>query len=115
MDTQPSSIRIAMSDPAGNWDEFVRTGGWDTGAHPPMALGVGAAGLVAAAGDSVDGVNVGGVVTTHSLPMREQGSWAEKVIAAAGHIAVIPPGVSLDAAAALPVPALTVDQALTDF
>ena len=21
-----------------NWDEFVRTGGWDVGARPPMAL-----------------------------------------------------------------------------
>jgi hypothetical protein len=29
---------------AGNWDEFVRTGGWDTGVRPPMALGVEAAG-----------------------------------------------------------------------
>jgi NADPH:quinone reductase-like Zn-dependent oxidoreductase len=31
----------------GNWDEFVRTGGWDVGARPPMALGVEAAGRVA--------------------------------------------------------------------
>ena len=23
----------------GNWDEFVRTGGWDVGASLPMALG----------------------------------------------------------------------------
>jgi len=23
----------------GNWDEFVRTGDWDTGTRPPMALG----------------------------------------------------------------------------
>ena len=22
----------------GNWDEFVRTGGWDVGAKPPMAF-----------------------------------------------------------------------------
>jgi Zn-dependent alcohol dehydrogenase len=29
----------------GNWDEFVRTGGWDVGARPPMALGVEAAGM----------------------------------------------------------------------
>ena len=29
----------------GNWDEFVRTGGWDTGVQPPMALGVEAAGV----------------------------------------------------------------------
>jgi hypothetical protein len=24
----------------GNWHQFVRTGGWDVGAKPPMALGV---------------------------------------------------------------------------
>jgi hypothetical protein len=28
----------------GNWDEFVRTGNWDLGIRPPMALGVEAAG-----------------------------------------------------------------------
>ena len=99
---------------AGNWDEFVRTGGWDIGAHPPMALGVEAAGMVVAVGNSVEGVSVGDLVTTHSLPLREQGCWAEKFIAAAGHVALIPPSVPVDAAAALPVPALTADQALTD-
>jgi NADPH:quinone reductase-like Zn-dependent oxidoreductase len=40
----------------GNWDEFVRTGGWDTGTRPPMALGVEAAGIVASAGSSVAGL-----------------------------------------------------------
>src|SRR5690349_23442719 len=35
-----------------NWDEFVRTGGWDVGARPPMALGVAAAGTVLAAGQA---------------------------------------------------------------
>ena len=29
-----------MAAGVGNWDEFVRTGGWDVGARPPMALGV---------------------------------------------------------------------------
>ena len=98
----------------GNWDEFVRTGGWDTGVQPPMALGVEAAGLVAAVGESVPGIRVGDAVTTHSLPLREQGCWAEKFIAAAEHIAPVPAGVPFDAAAALPVPALTADQAVTD-
>jgi NADPH:quinone reductase-like Zn-dependent oxidoreductase len=37
----------------GNWDEFVRTGGWDVGAKPPMALGVEAAGIVLAVGQAV--------------------------------------------------------------
>jgi NADPH:quinone reductase-like Zn-dependent oxidoreductase len=34
----------------GNWDNIVRTGGWDTGARPPMALGLEAAGIVAVVG-----------------------------------------------------------------
>jgi NADPH:quinone reductase-like Zn-dependent oxidoreductase len=96
----------------GNWDEFIRTGGWDTGARPPMALGVEAAGLVAAIGTGVTGVAVGDRVTTHSLPLRQQGAWAEQLIAAAADVAVLPPTVPWAAAAALPVPALTADQAL---
>ena len=97
---------------AGNWDEFVRTGGWDTGIRPPMALGVEAAGRVAAVGDDVAGIAVGDAVTTHSLPLRGQGSWAQQHLAAAADVALIPPGVPWDAAAALPVPALTASQAL---
>jgi len=98
----------------GNWDEFARTGGWDLGIHPPMALGVEAAGVVAAAGDRGGAVQVGDRVTVHSLPLREQGAWAEQHIAAAEHVAVLPSGMSFDAAAALPVPALTAAQAIDD-
>jgi NADPH:quinone reductase-like Zn-dependent oxidoreductase len=93
----------------GNWDEIIGTGGWDTGARPPMALGVEAAGLVAAIGDGVQGLRPGDAVTTHSLPA---GSWAEQFIAAADHVAALPAGVPMAVAAALPVPALTADQAL---
>jgi NADPH:quinone reductase-like Zn-dependent oxidoreductase len=93
----------------GNWDEFVRTGGWDTGARPPMALGVEAAGVIEAVGAGVRGLRPGDAVTTHSLPA---GSWAEKFIAAADHVAPLPSGVPMTVAAALPVPALTADQAL---
>jgi NADPH:quinone reductase-like Zn-dependent oxidoreductase len=98
----------------GNWDEFVRTGGWDTGIRPPMALGVEAAGVVTAVGGSVRGIEVGALVTTHSLPLRDQGSWAEGFIAAAAHVAVVPRGVAADVAGAAAIPALTADQALTD-
>ena len=93
----------------GNWDEFVRTGGWDTGARPPMALGVEAAGVVEAVGAGVRGLRPGDAVTTHSLPA---GSWAEKFIAVADHVAPVPSEVPMTVAAALPVPALTADQAL---
>ena len=36
-----------------NWDEFVRTGQWDVGRTPPMALGVAAAGVIATVGEAV--------------------------------------------------------------
>jgi NADPH:quinone reductase-like Zn-dependent oxidoreductase len=98
----------------GNWDEFARTGGWDLGIRPPMALGVEAAGLVAAAGDRADGIRAGDRVTVHSLPLREQGAWAERFIVAAEHVAAVPAGISFDAAAALPVPALTAEQTIAD-
>ncbi len=96
----------------GNWDEFARTGDWDLGRRPPMALGVEAAGIVTAVGDQVSGVKVGDRVTAHSVPLREQGAWAEQHVAAAGHAAILPPGIPFGAAAALPVPALTADQAI---
>lgn len=98
----------------GNWDEIARTGGWDLGVRPPMALGVEAAGIVAAIGDRVVGVKAGDRVTAHSVPLRQQGAWAEQYVAAAAHVAAVPADVSLDAAAALPVPALTADQAIGD-
>jgi NADPH:quinone reductase-like Zn-dependent oxidoreductase len=93
----------------GNWDEIVRTGGWDTGTRPPMALGVEAAGLIIAAGAGVSHVRPGDTVTTHAIPA---GTWAERFIAAADQVSAVPAGVPMAAAAAFPVPALTADQAL---
>jgi NADPH:quinone reductase-like Zn-dependent oxidoreductase len=93
----------------GNWDEFIRTGGWDTGTRPPMPLGVEAAGVIVAVGSGVREFQRGDTVTTHSLPA---GSWAEKFTALAEHLAPVPAGVPMTVAAALPVPALTADQAL---
>jgi NADPH:quinone reductase-like Zn-dependent oxidoreductase len=112
---RPDEVLIEVrASGVGNWDEFARTGDWDLGARPPMALGVEAAGHVAAVGDRVAGVAAGDRVTTHSVPLREQGTWAEQHVAVAGHVAVLPPVVSFDAAAALAVPALTADQAIGD-
>ena len=79
-----------------------------------MALGVEAAGLITATGDAVHDVRTGDRITTHSVPLRDQGSWAEQFIAPEGHMAALPPAVSFDAGAALPVPALTADQVLSD-
>src|SRR5215469_12936645 len=112
-DLRPDDVLIEVrSAGVGNWDEIARTGGWDLGRQPPMALGVEAAGVVARAGSAVTGLAPGDRVMTHSLPLRAQGAWAEWFVAAATDVALVPDAVPFEVAAALPVPALTADQTL---
>jgi len=96
----------------GNWDDFVRAGSWDVGRQPPMALGVEATGIITGVGDEAAGLEVGHRVLLHTSPFRDQGAWADKLIAPAGTVAHKPPGVAWDVAAAFPVPALTAGQVL---
>jgi NADPH:quinone reductase-like Zn-dependent oxidoreductase len=96
----------------GNWEEFVRTGQWDVGRTPPMALGVEAAGTITAIGDSVEDWEPGDDVLSHPLPLRDQGTWAPLLIASATVLARKPASLSWEAAAALPVPALTATQVI---
>lgn len=105
------SVRAAG---VGNWDEIVRVGGWDVGQRPPLALGVEAAGVVAAVGEEVAGLAPGDEVLTHPLPLRHQGAWAERLVAPAALVARKPAAVPWETAAAFPVPALTADQALSE-
>src|ERR671935_970970 len=97
-----------------NWDEFVRTGDWDVGREPPLALGVAAAGVVAAVGEDVRSLAAGDQVLTHPVPLRHQGTWAPWLLAPAALVARKPAAVPWEAAAAFPVPALTADQVLTE-
>jgi NADPH:quinone reductase-like Zn-dependent oxidoreductase len=98
----------------GNWDEFARTGGWDVGSRPPMALGVEAAGVVTAVGSTVTDWAPGDEVMTHPLPLRDQGTWAPTLIASAAVLAHKPAGVPWQVAAVFPVPALTAAQVLDE-
>ena len=98
----------------GNWDEFVRTGGWDVGTTPPMALGVEVAGTVLAVGPAVTDWVPSDAVMAHPVPLRDQGTWAPRLIAPAGLLARKPHDASWEAAAAFPVPALTAEQVLGD-
>ncbi len=98
----------------GNWDEIVRVGDWDVGRKPPLALGVEAAGVVAAVGEQVTSFALGDELLTHPLPLRHQGTWAELLVAPAALVARKPAAVPWETAAAFPVPALTADQALSE-
>ena len=77
----------------GNWDEIVRVGDWDVGRRPPLALGVEAAGVVAAVGEDVTSLAPGDEVLTHPLPLRHQGAWAEWLVAPAALVAPKPAAV----------------------
>jgi NADPH:quinone reductase-like Zn-dependent oxidoreductase len=99
---------------AGDWNEFVRTGGWDVGRRPPMALGVEAAGTVIEVGAAVAEWTSGDAVMTHPVPLRDQGTWAPRLIAPAALLARKPQGANWEAAAAFPVPALTAEQVLSE-
>jgi NADPH:quinone reductase-like Zn-dependent oxidoreductase len=98
----------------GNWDEIVRVGGWDVGRQPPLVLGVEASGVVVAVGEEVTSLAPGDEVLTHPLPLRHQGTWAERLVAPAALVARKPDAVPWETAAAFPVPALTADQALSE-
>jgi NADPH:quinone reductase-like Zn-dependent oxidoreductase len=99
----------------GNWDDLVRTGAWDVGATPPMALGVEAAGVVRAVGATHARFAPGNEVLVHSVPLPNQGTWAEWFLAPGGHVAAKPSDLDWAVAAALPVPALTASQVITSI
>lgn len=95
----------------GNWDDIVRTGAWDIGAVPPMALGVEASGVVRGVGREVSRFRAGDQVLTHSVPIQ-QGTWAELFVARQEHVAHKPSNMPWLEAALFPVPALTAHQVL---
>ncbi len=90
-----------------NWDDLVRTGDWDVGIRPPMALGVEAAGIVRDVGTNVTSFVPGDRVIVHSAPLRYQGAWAELFLADAADVARMPTELGWAVAGALPVPLLT--------
>jgi NADPH:quinone reductase-like Zn-dependent oxidoreductase len=98
----------------GNWDEIVRTGGWDVGVSAPMALGVEASGVITKVGEAVVGFQSGDEVLCHPLPLRHQGAWAPLLIAPASLLAHKPASVAWETAAAFAVPALTAEQVLSE-
>jgi NADPH:quinone reductase-like Zn-dependent oxidoreductase len=80
----PDEVMIAVrAAGVGNWDEIVRVGGWDVGRRPPLALGVEAAGVDVAVGEEVTSLAPGDGVLAHPLPLRHQGTWAERLVAPA--------------------------------
>jgi NADPH:quinone reductase-like Zn-dependent oxidoreductase len=114
-DPGPDEVVIEVAAAGvGNWDDIVRTGAWNVGLTPPMALGVEVAGTVIAVGSRVTGLRQGDEVLGHPLQLRQQGCWAERVVVDADLVVKMPLGLSWEVAAAFPVPALTAEQVLAE-
>lgn len=101
----------------GPWDALLHiTNGWDVELKPPAALGVEGVGRVIAIGADVASFAVGDVVVVHDTPLPGgSGFWAQQVLVHASSAALLPSGLSPEAAAALPVAALTASQSLTEL
>src|SRR3954451_7492030 len=106
-------IRVRAAGVA-SWDEIVRTGGWDVGRAPPLALGVEAAGEVVEVAPDVEWPTTGMAVMTHPLPLPYQGCWADLLVSPAGLLAEKPDNASWAQAGAFPVPALTAEQVVSE-
>src|SRR5947207_15988020 len=94
----------------GNWDDLVRTGSWDVGGTPPLALGVEAAGVVRAVGAMVCRFRVGDEVLTHCVPLQRQGAWAGALLAPQVQAARKAARMAFPVAGLLPLPATTADR-----
>jgi len=82
--------------------------------RPPRGTGADFAGIVEQVGAGVRGFAPGDRVFGSLSPLQRQGSFAEVVVVRPDRIAAVPPRVSLESAAALPVAGGTAVQALTD-
>src|SRR3954469_5796216 len=111
----PGEVVLAVQAAGmGQWDGLLHTpGGWEVGLRPPAALGVEAAGTVAAVGPDVTNVVVGDLVLTHAAPLPAgSGLWAEQALVMAAHLARRPATLDPVRAGGLPVAGLTARQAL---
>jgi NADPH:quinone reductase-like Zn-dependent oxidoreductase len=93
------------------WDDIMRVEDWPSGLALPHALGVEAAGVVAASGA---GFAVGTPVMAFIYPLVGGACWAEQVLAPELSVAARPDRFDVAAAGAFPVPALTAYQILHD-
>ncbi len=99
-------VRAAGVNPV---DTYIRTGTYSVVPQRPYVPGLDAAGVVAAVGDTVEGISVGDrVYASHP----ETGTYAEKSVFVGENVHPLPDNVSFPKGAALGVPYVTAYRAL---
>src|SRR5215469_11940648 len=100
-------MQVAGIHRVGTRVEMIEAGEPRPLAGDEVLFEVKAAGVVLAAGPAVADWAPGDEVMTHPVPLRDQGTWAPRLIAPAALLARKPHSASWEVAAAFPVPALT--------
>ncbi len=98
----------------GDWDELVRQGGWPMERPFPLVLGLAGAGTVAASGRDASGFGEGQPVYVYNYPLRDNGAWAQYMLAPAGYLARPPASLDLVQAGSVPIVGLTAHETITD-
>jgi NADPH:quinone reductase-like Zn-dependent oxidoreductase len=116
----PGEVRVRVAAAAVNPTDLAFRAGahrsMPAGVAPPYVPGMDLAGVVDAVGPEVDGFTVGEPVLAAVSPWAPGGgAQAEYVLVAADALARVPEGIGLEAAATLPMNALTVRAALDEL
>lgn len=110
-------IRMAAAG-VGAWDPREREGEFarftDTPPAFPYVLGSDGAGEVVALGEGVDDFRIGDMVYAFTQMKPKGGFYAEYAVASAEEASLVPPGLSLTEAGAMPVDAMTALRGLED-
>jgi NADPH:quinone reductase len=116
----PGQVRVRVAAAAVNPTDLAFRAGthraMPSGVEPPYVPGMDLAGVVDGVGTGVDGFAVGDRVMAAVSPWEPGGgAQAEFVVVEADALARVPEGISLEAAATLPMNALTVRAALDEL
>lgn len=111
----PHDILIQMrSAEVGDWDELVRTGGWDMARPFPLILGLAGAGMIAAVGAAVTDFSENQLVYAYSYPLYDNGAWGEYMLVPEHYVAPAPASLTPVEAGGVPIVGLTAHETLID-
>jgi NADPH:quinone reductase-like Zn-dependent oxidoreductase len=101
-------VRIRVRFAAVNPTDIATRMRGNTDAEPPWTPGMDAAGTIESVGEGVTGLEIGGHVMAATSPRRpDGGAQAELIVVPASSVVPVPDGVTLEAAATLPMNGLT--------
>jgi NADPH2:quinone reductase len=112
----PGDVLVRMHGAeVGDWDEYVRVGGWPMERPFPLVLGLAGAGTVDAVGTAVKDFAKDDPAYAYSYPLYDNGAWAEYMLVPLSYAAPPPAALDLTRAGAVPIVGLTAHETVLDI